>query len=77
MTGSSCIGAGVGSGSGIGAGGGGLVTGAGDSLIAENDMAIAISATVKPIEKAIPNLSAAVIGACDIWTVNKANYKMQ
>jgi hypothetical protein len=53
------------------AGAGGLVAGVGDSLIVENDMAIAISATVKPIEKAIPNLSAVVIDACGIWTVNK------
>jgi len=60
-----------------GAGGGVLTTGAGDWLIAESDMAIAISATVNPIEKAIPNLSAVVIGGSDIWTVNKANYGMQ
>jgi hypothetical protein len=37
-----------------------VTVGAGAS-IADNDIAIAISATVNPIEKAIPNLSAAVI----------------
>jgi hypothetical protein len=45
-----------------GAGAGSVYVGAaGVLLVAENDMAITINATVNPIEKAIPNLSADVI----------------
>jgi hypothetical protein len=58
-------GCGAGDGIGVGAGAGGVVgvvgTCIGALLVAENDMAKAINATVIPIEKAMPNLSAAVI----------------